>query len=521
MTQRPLTVAVAALARPFAAAGGILRVGASMLFAGGRGWAMWIQRTRIDYKREVGDPATNSIVAACVAWIARNFPTAPIRVIREDDPEAKPITRATPGVGAMLQLLEKPNPAWSGDLQWRATLVDYICESDAYWVKVRAGAGRRTDRVVELWWVPARMMEPRWDPDNPREFIGWYEYMIDGIPYRIAPWNVMHFRNGIDPSNIRKGRSSLRSLLREIYTDEEASQFTASLLRNLGVPGVVIAPANTTGGLRGPRRLDTDPEAVKQKFMDKFGGDQRGEPLVLSTPTEVKVLSFNPQQMDLKSLRRIPEERISGVLGVAAGVAGLGAGLDRNTFTNYPEARKASYEEGIVSLHTTIAADIENQLLPEFVGEDLEVLDVVFDHSKVPAMAEAMADVWKRAESAATKGLIKRSQFKRLTGQVVDDNADEVYVMPESYVVIDAPASGTPKVIVGGRPQRQLAAGATAGAGSDAKLLPALAGGPVRCSSCDKLLAEHATPPYRLTCSRCKAENVAEVLEPEAAEAAA
>lgn len=501
----PLPRIGALLARPFDAAGGVIRTTASLLFARGRGWGLWIQRTRIDYKREVGDPATNSIVGACVAWIARNFPTAPVRVVREDDPEAKPITRATPGVGSMLQLLEKPNFAWSGILQWRATLVDYICESDAYWIKVRAGGGRRTDRVIELWWVPAKMMEPRWDPNDPSQFIGWYEYTIDGIPYRIETWNVIHFRNGIDPDNVRKGRGPLRSLLREIYTDEEASQFTAALLRNLGVPGVVIAPANTTG----PRqRIDVDTESIKTKFMDTFGGDGRGEPLVLNTPTEVKVLSFNPQQLELRGLRRIPEERISGVLGVAAGVAGLGAGLDRNTFTNYPEARKASYEEGILSLHAEFAAALESDLLPEFVGQDLEVLDVIFDSSKVPAMAEAIADVWRRAESAATKGLIKRSAFKRLTGQPVDEAGDEVYVMPNNYVLVGA-GGDPPRVVL-----QPGVAPAALEAGPTPALLPAVAGGPVRCSGCESLLAEYATAPYRFTCRKCKAVTATDEVAP-------
>ena len=34
--------------------------------------------------------------------------------------------------------------------------------------------------------------------------------------------------------------------------------------------------------------------------------------------------------------------------------------------------------------------------------------------------------------------------------------------------------------------------------------LTAVKSAEVRCSGCSKLLAEVATPPYRLTCSRCK-----------------
>ena len=80
-------------------------------------------------------------------------------------------------------------------------------------------------------------------------------------------------------------------------------------MRNLGVPGVTIAPANTTN------QIIKKPDEVSDKFRARFSGDERGSVMTFSQPTEIKVLSWNPQQMDLKALRRIPEERVSAVLG--------------------------------------------------------------------------------------------------------------------------------------------------------------------------------------------------------------
>lgn len=503
-----------AIAAPFGAVGAVTRTTitrtSSMVFNRGRGgWAFVISRSRLDYKSEVGDPSTNSAVGAVVGWISRNFPDAPVRVIRESAPEER-IGRSATGPGAMLRLLEKPNAWYSGVLQWMATIVDYIQDGNAYWLKIRNASGR----VVELWWVPQRQMEPRWPADDPTVFISHYEYSVDGTVYKVHPKNVVHLRNGIDPENPRKGRSGLKSLLVEIFTDQEASLFTASLLRNLGVPGVVLAPANTTGGGLG-KSLEADPEKIKTAFMSKFGGDNRGEPLVLTAPTDVKVLSWSPQDMNLRELRRIPEERISAVTGIPAGVAGLGAGLDRNTFTNYGEANKAAYTQAVIPLHRLIAAELEVQLLPEF-GADPDLFDVLFDASVVAAMQEAAGEVEKRDQAAATKGLMKRSDYLVRRGQKpAEDGSDEVYIIPNNYVVVAARSSGAdpsaPRILLGAPKQIGPGTSPTPAPAPAGEAIASLVGGEVRCSGCSKLLAEQSTPPYRFTCPKCKATTEASV----------
>ena len=60
-----------------------------MKWQNGTGW--WVgrtmNRTRYDYKTEVGDAGTNSIVVATVGWIARNFPEAPVQIARIESPQ--------------------------------------------------------------------------------------------------------------------------------------------------------------------------------------------------------------------------------------------------------------------------------------------------------------------------------------------------------------------------------------------------------------------------------------------------
>ncbi|HEY6568603.1 MAG TPA: phage portal protein [Actinomycetota bacterium] len=490
--------------RPFAAVGSVfsttgatVALGSRMLFARARGWGVYLSRTRIDYRNEIGDPSTNSIIGAVVGWIARNFPEAPVRIVLESDPERKPIVRSLNGPGAMLRLLERPNPYYSGVLQWNATIVDYML-GNAYWIKQRASASNR--RVIALWWVPDALMEPKWPDNDPSVFISHYEYMVDGVPIIVPVDDVVHFRNGIDPANPRKGLSRLGSLFREIFTDDESANFTASLLRNLGVPGVILAPSNTAPGGK------VDADTIKSKYNEAFGGDNRGAVMVMTGPTEAKVLSWSPEQMNLKELRRIPEERVSAVLGVPAGVAGLGAGLDRNTFSNYGEANKAAINQGVVPLHRLIAAELEVQLLPEFADTESTPYDVFFDITVIAAMQEALDAIWKRNQEAATKGLVTRADFKRAVGlKVAADGSDDVYILPNNFVTVPLDEAGepTPRLTVVPAP----GPGAPDGGEADE---PAAAA-EIRCANadCGKLLAEEATAPYRFTCPRCKTVNAA------------
>src|SRR5690606_3251566 len=120
---------------------------------------------------------------------------------------------------------------------WTATLLSYCLAGNAYWIKLRNGVGR----PGELWYVPHWLMEPRGSEDG-TVFLSHYLYRPGGRhePIRLVPEDVVHFRHGMDPRNPRLGLSPIDGVIREIFMDLESSNFVASLLHNMGVPGVVI-----------------------------------------------------------------------------------------------------------------------------------------------------------------------------------------------------------------------------------------------------------------------------------------
>lgn len=380
----------------------------------------WIYVPRVtDYDVTLSD---SSLVMAIVYWICRTLPEAPLQVVKMNTKGEREIIQNH----GLPELLETPNPFYSGLLLWNGIFTDWIIEGNAYVLKVRNGAGA----VIQLWWIPESMMEPQWDK-NGGGFIDYYEYQVDGKLIRYDPKDVIHFRFGIDPYNPRKGLSPLRSLIREVYTDEEAAAFSATLLANMGVPGFIISPEGD--GINSPVIDQRDAEAVKQQFWNATKGARRGEPLVLNNQMKITTLSFNPQQMNLKDLRRLPEERVSAVLGIPAVVVGFGAGLDRSTFANFSEAREAAYESFVIPTQRLFASDLKTQLLPDF-GET-KGLKVEHDNSNVRVLQEDENKKAERIRGLFKDGIIMRSKaLSELGYPTATDGSDDIFLIPMALI---------------------------------------------------------------------------------------
>lgn len=363
-------------------------------------------------RREVGDGMSSSTVTAPLFWIARTFPEAPPAFWNVDTTTGKETQVFDHPV---LRLLQRPNDFFTGVTFWMATLIDYKTDGNAYWLVVRNELGR----PLQLWWAPHWMIEPKGTADT---FITHYEYRTPSVTKEIRPEDVVHFRFAADPDDPRRGISPLKSVLREVFTDDEAARFVAALLRNMGVPGVIVSPDGDE-----PPSID-DVKVTKAYIRQMFSGERRGEPLVLGAKTKVEQFGFSPEQLMLRELRRIPEERVTAVMGVPAIVAGLGAGLDRSTFTNYNEAREAAYEESIIPTQRALAEEIRFQLLPSF-GEDPWKSRFGFDLSKVRVLQSDEARQLEKLSMGVRDGWVQVAEPREHAGLDVTD-ADRVYLRP-------------------------------------------------------------------------------------------
>ena len=397
-----------------------LKAVTQMVFSNVNPWTFLLPRTKFDYARAVGDGQGSSVIMAPVLWIARTFPEAPAAIEKNGE------------IGHehdMLKLLAKPNEFYSGLTLWMATLISFVIGGNAYWIKIR----NNQLKPIALWYVPHWMIEPKWS-DKGDDYISHYLYNPGGeaIPVEVA--DVVHFRYGLDPRNIRKGLSPLGSVMREVFTDDEAANFSASILKNMGIPGLIISPAKDNVAMPG------DIEAVKEAYKEKFSGDKRGEPLVMRAATEVKVLSFSPKELDLGALRNLPEERVTAVLGIPAAVVGFGTGLQQTKVgATMSELREMAYESCIIPLQRLLTSELDNQLLPDF-ETDLKNTKTIFDNTNVRVLQEDQNKLATRLNVMVKGGWILVSEAQRRMGMEVDDSQN-IYL--RSFNMIEVPEGTT------------------------------------------------------------------------------
>jgi HK97 family phage portal protein len=291
--------------------------------------------------------AANSAVFACLSTICTAYTEAQPRVYR------LPRDGGTPEVlpeHPLEVLLDEPNPALTGiELRWWTQWALKV-DGNAYWHKARAGDGT-TGNVVALWpRSPGTIAPITTKADRQRGvFVSFYRWEYETGKYQdIPPENVVHFRAGLDDYDLRLGCSALKRLLRQVSTDEEATAFTDALLKNYAVPGLV---AQAQGDLD-----EATADAIKQKLSTKFGSGNQGNVAVLDNGMTLASFGFSPQQMDMKTLHRVPEERIAAVLGVPAIVAGLGAGLVEHGLQRHPLPARIAHGAvaGLATRHARI-----------------------------------------------------------------------------------------------------------------------------------------------------------------------
>lgn len=371
---------------------------------GGLGW-LWnyfnsTQRT-INYAAELSDLSKlrqSSLVMTAVTWVGLRFPEPNPAVFQIDkDGKAKEV------VGhSVTKALRRPNPFYrSGKVIAKSVALSWILNGNVFWRVLSNSAGE----PLEIWPIPFWMMEPRWNPNDKTEFIGWYDHIVDGVHYPIDVEEIIHFRDGVDPINSRRGMSPLGGLLREVYTDNEIGNFAAALMTNSGVPEFMLIPKAGMTGLTPDER-----KWLKDEFEGMRTGANRGKAILATRELEVQKLSFEPSKLDLSALRDIPESRLASVIGIPASALGLNIGIKNNTYSNAKELGEDATEGYLVPMWSYFQDELTAFFQERGALKDNE--EIRFKLSEVRALQE---DKNAQAERNATlfgANLIKRSEAR-------------------------------------------------------------------------------------------------------------
>ena len=315
---------------------------------------------------------------------------------------------------------------------------------NAYLLKQKNNAGE----LVALYPLMPSAVTPK---GSETELITHYEYETQQDTYKIDNTEIVHFKLGLDPNNHKMGYSPLKTVLREIFGDESAGQMATALLSNMGVPSVMITPKDEFG------LSEEEAKQIQTTYQQKVSGKNKGKPLVISGQMNVEKLSFSPKDLDIGLLRRVPEERISAVLGVPAILAGLGAGLANATYSNARELREFFTENKLIPLWKMVAEEMTQQILQ--ADYDVSTFTYAeYNFSEVRALQTDHNDLFSRMNVGVQGGWVTVGEARNAVGLPTDDTQN-YYLQPmnvvkenqdgeqEAEAVVDTPTE-TPEAVV-------------------------------------------------------------------------
>jgi HK97 family phage portal protein len=380
----------------------------------------------------------NSAVFACLAIKAKAFQEAPLRMFRTQGDGTEEWLDDHP----LMELLADPHPSLSQPEFnfWVSTCLDTAGE--AFLRKIRNRAGE----VVQLWPLSPMTVAPETTEADKAAGVFISHYAVDDGTERrleLPVEDVVHFRNGVDDADHRRGMSPLRRLLREVASDEEATRFLEDLLQNFAVASLAVTVPP------GPMLTEDQAKQIRDRLREDYGaaGRNRGHVAVVANGATLSQVGFSPQQLDLKTAHYIPESRICAVLGVPAMLVGLSVGLEHTIYNNMEQAQEHLYEQTIIPLWRQVAATYTKQLLRPDYTQDRRIR-LRYDLMDVRALQEDEDAKWARLSVAVEKAWITKDEARAEVG--LDPLPDGLGEAQDPMELLKATAAAR-----GGPPDRQ------------------------------------------------------------------
>ena len=326
-------------------------------------------------------------------------------------------------------LVQRPNPfnVWAD--YCGALSLSWWIDGNVYLLKNR---NKQTGEVKELWYLPHEWIKPRWpgdrkSPEVPtsgpnkatNDYLSHWQYTVPGKqPRLIQKDDVLHIKRFVDPTNPHSGIGAFESVITEIYGDGAAARFSATILKNMGIVVPLFMPKDDSYS-----PTPEEAKAFKEKWKQETTGANAGNVMVMSIPLKPEKYTFSPDEMDLGTLRKIPESRIAAVTRYPAAYLQFLVGLENGTsYASYKQAREQAYEQVVIPIQQVIATNFTWQLLSEF--DDSKGAQFWFDTSEVRVLQEDRDSLFKREVSALSAGGQTINQFLTALGRDPLPNGD-------------------------------------------------------------------------------------------------
>jgi HK97 family phage portal protein len=307
---------------------------------------------------------------------------APMRVMTKGDASEEVKSHA------LAELMQSPTPNLSGQEFWQV-VETYLCIAGfSTWEKERNNYGE----VVRLW-----PMRPDWcsflrGQQKPIRAIRYQPY---GLPPHDIPAEEIVIFQYFDPLwPLMKSVGPTQAAMKIINVDNNATELIGQFLKNGGFMSGILKTEQTIA--------DTEAERIKARWRQNAGGPENAGGInVLGSGVEYQHLEQTFRDMVFPELDARTESRICMTYRVPPMLANAKVGLDRSTYSNYQEARKAFYESTVTSEWGFLAGQLTEQLLPDFDGDSADN-ECKFDVSKIKALQEDRTAKVTRAVSLWT-----------------------------------------------------------------------------------------------------------------------
>jgi len=369
----------------------------------------------------------NSAVFACVQALAFGFSEPSMRLYSEDEVVEE---------GPLASLLQRPNPDMGMQMLLQYTITYAAIGGNCYWLKTRDRRGN----VVEVWPLHDGQMQP---VSGGTRMVDHYELLdgngvtIENIPRE----DVVQFMWAVDPAQPWRGMGALVPCSREVDLDTEMTAYTFSLLKNNAVPplALIVPP----GEILQQFQLDR----MRDQWVQKYGGDNRGTPAILEGGMDIKQLSFDVNTLAAEAMRSIPESRICAAFKVPAVVAMLWVGMQQMTYNNVEGMMRYFTEQTLTPLWRRFGSTLTRALADDF---DLDVTTQVrFDTSSVVALQGRRLEMSEFVDRAVRGAYMTRNEARDLLGLPHTDGGD-VFLMPFNLIpegAVEAPAKAAVPVV--------------------------------------------------------------------------
>lgn len=411
-----------------------------------------------------------STVYACVRVLAESVASLPLILYRRLPNGGKERATDHPLYSV---LHDQANPDMTSFI-WREVLMSHLATwGDGFNEKTVDGLGR-----LQLWPIRPDRMDVYYERG-----VKVFDYLSPtGRRIRMKPGAVFHVK-GLSANGLH-GFSPVALHRKSLRLAEVALDYGTNFLQNGARPATVLShPANLS-----------DP-AIKRlagQMDDLKGSANSGKTIVLEeglTVTEVGVPPEDAQYIETRKFQRnviaseifrIPPHKIGD--------------LEHATFTNIEHQSIEFVTDSLRSWLVRIEQEIKAQLIDE---------DDLFAEHLVDGLLRG--DAKARSEALAVQrqnGAINGDEWREIENRnPIEDGSGKVFWMPVNYQ--PASTGEEPPQDAQDAPGRPLPGLEVLGP-TDAAVASLRSAAEVRCSSCNRLLAESATAPYRITCSRCK-----------------